>query len=40
MIVGDLADCVSSYGLYPGQSASDFALELEKQYQKIKNVNI
>ncbi|KPI51458.1 PTS mannose transporter subunit IIC [Clostridioides difficile] len=30
MIVGDLANCVSSYSLYPGQSASDFALELEK----------
>lgn len=30
MIVGDLANCVNSYSLYPGQSASDFALELEK----------
>lgn len=30
MIVGDLANCVSPYSLYPGQSASDFVLELEK----------
>ena len=30
MIVGDLANCVSSYSLYPGKSAADFALELEK----------
>ncbi len=30
MIVGDLANCVSSYSLYPGASAADFALELEK----------
>ena len=36
MIVGDLADCVSSYGLYPGQSASDFALELEKTISEDK----
>lgn len=30
MIVGDLANCATSYSLYPGESASDFALELEK----------
>ncbi|MCC0783045.1 hypothetical protein IR152_08080 [Clostridioides sp. ES-S-0108-01] len=30
MIVGDLANCVSPYGLYPGQGDSDFDLELEK----------
>lgn len=30
MIVGDLANCATSYSLHPGESASDFALELEK----------
>ncbi|NMS89088.1 PTS mannose transporter subunit IIC [Clostridioides difficile] len=36
MIVGDLANCVSSYSLCPGQSASDFALELEKMILEDK----
>lgn len=30
MIVGDLANCITSYSLIPGESASDFAIELEK----------
>ena len=30
MIVGDLASCATSYSLYPGESAAQFALELEK----------
>lgn len=30
MILGDLANCASSYSLYPGESALDFALEMEK----------
>ena len=31
MIVGGLTECVSTYSLYPGEAASDFAKELEKE---------
>ena len=36
MIVGDLANCVSAYSLLPGESAADFALELEKTISEDK----
>lgn len=36
MIVGDLANCASAYSLYPGESAADFALELEKTIAEDK----
>ncbi len=38
MIVGDLADDIKTYSLYPGESPSDYAKELEEEIQSQEDM--